>query len=93
VGGAAAREPDYIRALSGDVLDNSAGPYTTESAVGYGYQVWRCTVPGAYRADGLYGQFSIVFPDRRAVVTITSHRELEQNDILRAVWRDILPCL
>ncbi|MFE5777041.1 serine hydrolase domain-containing protein [Brachybacterium sp. NPDC056505] len=60
----------------------------------YGYGVWKCSVPGAWRADGAFGQFSIVLPDRRAVVTLTSHHEAgPTQEILRAVWQELLPLL
>ena len=82
----------YVEALHEDVIDNSNWG-DPESQAGYGYQVWRCTSPGVYRADGMYGQFSIVIPDREAVVTLTSHNEHCPNDIVRAVEADILPKL
>lgn len=58
---------------------------------GYGYQFWRCT-HGAYRADGMYGQFCIVLPERDAVVAINSQEENMQG-ILNAVWEEIYPQL
>lgn len=62
-----------------------------ENRQGYGYQLWRCTIPGSYRADGKYGQYSVVLPRQRAVITITAHNEGCANDILRAVWAHTLP--
>lgn len=38
---------------------------------GYCYQMWRCSF-GAFRADGMGGQFITVFPDANAVVVFTS---------------------
>lgn len=38
---------------------------------GYCYQMWRCSY-GAFRADGLGGQFIVVLPDQNAVVVVTS---------------------
>lgn len=38
---------------------------------GYGYQIWRCSF-GAYRADGMGGQFIVVMPDQEAVIIFTS---------------------
>ncbi|MCK0116413.1 beta-lactamase family protein [Isoptericola sp. S6320L] len=38
---------------------------------GYGYQFWRCR-GGAYRADGAFGQFCVVWPERDAVAVLTS---------------------
>lgn len=46
---------------------------------GYGYQFWTVGQrENAFRADGAYGQFSIVLPDENAVLAIQSS---EQNDV------------
>lgn len=37
---------------------------------GYGYQFWMSPYPGAYRADGAYGQVSTVLPEKGLVVAI-----------------------
>lgn len=80
----------YIDAMATDIISSSQFDNgDPESRQGYGYQVWRCTKPGVYRADGMYGQFSIVMPDKKAVVTVTSHNELRANDIIRAIFDDI----
>jgi CubicO group peptidase (beta-lactamase class C family) len=93
-GGARLVSSAYLRAAVSDTIDNSGkGHDATEGSAGYGYQIWRCSHPGAYRADGMYGQFCVVFPDRRAVVTVTAHEERNANDILRAIYRDIVPAL
>ncbi|MDR1059661.1 MAG: beta-lactamase family protein [Clostridiales bacterium] len=84
---------EYVERLHSDTVDSAPTNTDAESAAGYGYQVWRCTLPGVYRADGMYGQFSIVLPDKGAVVTLTSHNETGANDIVRAVFSDILPLL
>lgn len=36
----------------------------------YGYQIWLCEYPGAWRADGAYGQYIIVVPQRDMVVVL-----------------------
>jgi CubicO group peptidase (beta-lactamase class C family) len=82
----------WVKEMQTEVIDNSSWE-EPESKLGYGYQVWRCTPPGAFRADGMYGQFSVVFPDKQAVVTVTAHEEKKQNDLLRLVYRDVLPQL
>lgn len=85
---------DYLKNAVGDVLDCRQPNYDDpEGSSGYCYQMWRCSYEGAYRADGMYGQFSIVIPDKKAVVTVTSHEEKTANDIIRAVFRDIVPQL
>lgn len=83
---------DYIRLAANDTV-TTAGFDDSENRQGYGYQLWRCTIKDAYRADGKYGQYSIVLPDRQAVVTVTAHNEVTANDILRAVWSEVLPRL
>lgn len=80
----------YVLAAANDTV-NTEGFGDIENRQGYGYKLWRCTVPGAFRADGKYGQYSIVLPDREAVVTVTAHNERCANDILRAVWSEVLP--
>ena len=56
---------------------------------GYGYQIWMNSYPNSYRMDGLYGQYSICFPEKDAVVTITDHQEGNQSDILNLVWNTL----
>ena len=49
----------------------------------YGYQFWLCgQKEGVVRADGAYGQFSIVLPKDNAVLAIQSS---EQNDVGKCV--------
>ncbi len=81
---------NYIERAWQDTVE-VCGFSDSENKQGYGYQLWRCTVHGAYRADGKHGQYSIILPDKQAVVTVTAHNENSANDILRAVWKEILP--
>lgn len=81
----------YLQSAVSDVMDNKLPNYDdTEGTSGYCYQMWRCSYPGAYRADGMYGQFCIVVPDKKVVITITSHEEKAVNDIIRAAFHDIV---
>ena len=84
---------EYVDMMHTDIVDTAHWTPDEESASGYGYQVWNCTVPGVFRADGMYGQFSIVIQEKEAVITLTSHREYSANDIIRAAFNDILPLL
>lgn len=58
---------------------------------GYGYQFWRGT-HNTYRADGLGGQFIIVFPDKDALVVLTSAATSTQEE-LHMVWEHLLPAM
>ncbi|NLL42404.1 MAG: serine hydrolase [Firmicutes bacterium] len=83
---------DYVRRMHGKWADTSSN-LDPENNGGYGYQVWKCTPPNTYRADGMYGQLSVVLEDYQAVITATSHNEHNHMNILRAMWNDILPKL
>lgn len=58
---------------------------------GYGYQFWRGK-HDSYRADGKYGQYSIVIEDKKAVIAINAHAEKVRR-IMEAVWSEIWPQL
>ena len=55
----------------------------------YGYQLWLGEVPGTYRLDGKYSQYSIIFPEEGATVTITAHEEHHGQDIITGVYENI----
>lgn len=83
---------EWVAAMHADWVPTGRddGPDTAR----YGYQVWDCAPEGAWRADGNYGQYSIVLPRERAVVTVTAHLEGgRMHEILTALWRDLLPAL
>jgi CubicO group peptidase (beta-lactamase class C family) len=56
---------------------------------GYGYQFWM-NPTGGFRADGAYGQYSMVFPDKDTVVAITSE-SLDKAATMQTVWDHLYP--
>ena len=59
--------PGWVKEASRKQIDTGNGdPWYA----GYGYQFWMCCRPGVFRCDGAYGQFSIVFPEEKAVVSL-----------------------
>jgi len=56
---------------------------------GYGFQFWQCR-HGAYRGDGMNGQFCIVMPEQDAVVAITSDTQ-DMGAEMALVWKYLLP--
>lgn len=58
---------------------------------GYGYQMWRCR-HNAFRADGAYGQFIIVIPDKDAVIVTTANISDMQSEI-NLIWKYLLTAL
>jgi hypothetical protein len=87
----------WVKEATSAVIKDSA-PYLPEDrkalsdwAQGYGYQFWRCR-HNAFRADGAYGQFIIVIPEKDAVVVITSETADMQKEI-DLVWQFLLPAI
>ena len=86
---------EYVELLHSRLVDSTPFDYTNdpENMAGYGYQIWNCTREHTYRADGMYAQFCVIAKDIDAVVAVTSHEEKAPNDIIRAVFNDILPLI
>lgn len=58
---------------------------------GYGFQFWRCRY-NSYRADGAGGQYTVVIPDKDAVVSI--HAALgDMKKELEYIWKYLLPAM
>ncbi len=58
---------------------------------GYCYQFWRCR-HNAFRADGAFGQYIIVFSEQDAVIAINSESP-DMQDELNLVWKYLLPAM
>lgn len=64
---------------------------TSDWAQGYGYQMWRCR-NNAFRADGAYGQYILVIPEKDAVIAVTANLGDMQAE-LNLIWKYLLPAL
>ncbi len=58
---------------------------------GYGYQFWR-NQPMGFRADGAFGQFSLVLPEKDAVIAITAE-SFDLQGSMKLVWNNLLPAM
>lgn len=90
---------DYVAEMITDPVGTGAHLWTEatetthpQNAV-YGLHVWLCDRDDAWRMDGLYGQFCVIFPHQQACVTVTSHYREATTDILDAIWSEIVPAL
>ena len=81
----------WVQRMTAVHTDTSAHPGSADWQQGYGYQMWRCR-HDAVRADGAFGQFSVVVPDARLVLALTSCTDRTQ-ETLDAVWEELLPAL
>lgn len=74
---------DWAKAMKEKQIDNGA--------FGYGYQMWCCEYPGASRADGAYGQYILIIPDKDMVAVITECTAIDGINQRRLFWRQLLP--
>lgn len=75
--------PDWVRESGRKQVDNEE--------VGYGYLSWRGKYD-SYRADGLYGQYSVILPAQEAVITCTAESR-NQKQLLETLLDAIVPQL
>lgn len=61
-------DPSWIKEATSKQIDIE--PEGNVWRCGYGYQFWMSPYPGSYRADGAYGQITMVLPEKGLVVAI-----------------------
>ena len=66
------------------------GDKVSEVNRGYGYQLWRCICPIAFRADGAYGQYIVMVPEKDLVVVVNGIAA-NQYPELATIWNTLLP--
>ncbi len=80
---------DYIRRMPLEKVDSTpAAEHGAQFGFGYGLGVW-LRPDGTYRADGAYGQYVLVSPERQGVVTVTAHSERD-DELLEAAYDLVL---
>lgn len=78
---------EYIAAASSKQISNGNNDHSW--GYGYGYQFW-LNPPGGYRADGAYGQYSMIFPKQNSVVAIASE-SMNSGETMNMVWDILYP--
>jgi CubicO group peptidase (beta-lactamase class C family) len=81
---------DYIARMTADTTDTGRAEPDNRT---YGLHVWPCARDGAWRMDGIYGQFGIVLPEQHASVSVMAHYREPTTRILDCVWDHIVPAL
>lgn len=91
---------DFVRMATTKRIDTEAactnGPLAIDHLLGYGFQMWMCQPAGAYRADGAFGQYAIVFPEQDMVISLTETSRADDNGAqcpLDAIYSTILKSL
>lgn len=84
---------DYVKAATSKQIDskgsNPNDPPITDWSSGYGYQFWMST-PGGFRADGAFGQFSLVNREHNTVVAITE-QSFDTQKSMKLIWDHFYP--
>lgn len=83
-------DPAWVQAAGSKQID-TAGEESTWLC-GYGYQFWSLGYPGAYRADGAYGQITAILPEKNLTVSIQCP-ESGNFDLVRPVFLELLETL
>lgn len=78
---------EWVELASSAIADNSSKNTDLDNDKGYGYCFWRCGgYANAFRSDGMFSQYGIVFEDIDAVVAVNSGNA-DQQVVLDAIWR------
>ena len=76
----------WVEEASKKQAETAASTDKPDSQVGYGYCFWRCAgYENAYRADGMYSQYGIVFEDLDACL-ITTAGEINTQPMKTLIW-------
>lgn len=81
----------WIEEATSKQICNGPADSSSDWTEGYGYQFWMCR-HGAYRGDGAFGQFCVVFPEQDAVIAITSGLG-DMQAVLNEVWEHLQPAM
>lgn len=83
----------FVHKMHSDLAETKWVEAEVETTQGYGYQVWKGSHEDSYRADGMFGQFSLIYPQEKTVVTVTARNEQNPYRIIKAVEDELLPRL
>lgn len=66
---------EWVRESGALQIDTDDASEKSVWRCGYGYQFWLCPYPESYRADGAYGQVTVVLPRQELVVAVQCSEE------------------
>lgn len=82
----------WVEQATAAQVSNGQNP-ASDWAQGYGYHFWRCR-HGAYRGDGVFGQYCVVMPEQDAVLVMTGGLDvMDMQQPLDLLWEILLPAL
>lgn len=82
---------EWVKAATTKHIEtNTESQEQNEWTCGYGYQFWMSPYPGAYRADGAYGQISTVLPESGLVVAVQCPEWGDFNKVRKGLHEELL---
>lgn len=79
------------RLIPAEWVDEMMKKQTPEGQPSYGYQMWPCPRKGSARADGAYGQYIFIIPDKDMVVVVTQSSTFDGSREHRLLWNYFMP--
>jgi hypothetical protein len=79
------------RLISVDWVSSMMKKQIETGLYGYGFQTWMCEYPSAVRADGAFGQYILIIPDKDMVVVITECSSINGQRQRNLVWNILMP--
>ncbi len=83
----------WVREATTHQFDNASTSLgevdSRHNTAGYGYQFWLCPTPGVYRADGAFGQYAVIWPEKDLVIAVTSGQG-PQDAVLDLIWDTLI---
>lgn len=80
---------EYVKLASSLQIDNHMGP-SVEGSAGYGFQMWMCSRPGCFRADGAMGQYGFVAPKEDVIVILHETVDSSKCDTILSYFYHLL---
>jgi len=63
-------DPAWVKAAGAKHIETPSEIPNDRWLCGYGYQFWKLGYPGAFRADGAYGQITAILPEKGLAVSV-----------------------
>ena len=72
---------DYVKAATSDKIAHASHSGKDYGTTGYGYQIWTRSDGSMFECMGLFGQYIIVLPDKKAVIALTSATSVDFTNV------------
>ena len=79
---------EWVQQARSKHIENGTNPKSDWNQ-GYGFQFWRCQ-NNSYRADGAFGQYCVVMPDKQTVLAVNGGMKGMQK-LLNFLWDKLYP--